>query len=603
MTTTPDRSRVRDDVPAPREGTPQPPGGGDGPAPRHTRLPRVLTDVHHGGHVIADQVPAVDPDCRSADGMRWAEVEERSTPFGYMFKRLQGRYPGAHLPVEPAAAVVASLKALGSAMVDQRSDPADADSAIPPIYTYWGQFVDHDLTANTDRDEDISITDLPLQPLQPEKVLRKLRNLREPQLNLDSVYGNGPEASGQEGQVPYEGDRLKTGMLSEGPPEALDGDDLPREDPRKVGKAQIGDGRNDENLIVAQLHLAFLKFHNEVLTWMDGHAGHEVTGDGTFARARQLVQWHYQWITVHDFLKTIARPQDVDGLLDGTIEPVFELEKETALEAVFMPLEFSVAAYRFGHSMVRAAYDWNSNFGAPGDRSSAATFEDLFVFTGNGSPAFFGLPTLPSNWPAQFERLTGAEPRDPVPGPNGEPDPVPARFARKIDTRIAPPLATLANEGEVAGVPDNSDRIRRILKRLAVRNLLRGYRLGIPTGQAVALELGITPLSREQLLLFPDPLAKDSSPVDDALVDGGFLEDTPLWFYVLKEAEVLEGGERLGPVGSRIVAETIIGQLRADPSSFLNQTPVWDPSEGVTLDGGQQVDSIVTFLRFARMHT
>jgi hypothetical protein len=172
--------------------------------------------------------------------------------------------------------------------------------------------------------------------------------------------------------------------------------------------------------------------------------------------------------------------------------------------------------------------------------------------------------------------------------------------ARKIDTRIAPPLADLSNEGQ----DEISDRTRRLLKRLAVRNLLRGYRLAIPTGQEVARSLGITPLTREQLITVPVPGQRPvpPSPVDDALIDGGFLEDTPLWFYVLKEAEVIGQGERLGPVGSRIVAETILGQLRADPTSFLNQTPGWDPSQGVTLDGGAQVDSITTFLQFAKMH-
>jgi hypothetical protein len=591
MTTTPDRPRVLDDIPeqrgTSREAPVRPPG-----------FPRVVTGLSHGGHVLADDVPTVDPDRDPARGMRWAEVEQASTPFGYMFPGLQGRYPGAHLPVEPAAAVVASLKALGTAMIDQRSDPADADSGVPPIYTYWGQFVDHDLTANTDRDEDISITDLPLQPLQPEQVLRKLRNLREPRLNLDSVYGNGPRHSGEKDQVPYDGDRLVVEEdLSPFPfadQVAVPGADLPRAEQ----KAQIGDGRNDENLVVAQLHLAFLRFHNEVLAWLDAHPDAEVPGDGRFARARQLVEWHYQWVTVQDFLRTIARPEDVDGLLDGTVAPVFELQADTRPEDVFMPLEFSVAAYRFGHSMIRAAYDWNENFGAPGDRNPSAPFEFLFLFTGNGGLA--GQPTLPGNWPARFERLTGAAPHAAQPRADGSPDPVPPRFARKIDTRIAPPLAALANEGEEDGVPDRSDRIRRILKRLAVRNLLRAYRLGIPTGQAIARELGTPPLTREDLLVFPDPRSTEASPVDDALVDGGFLEDTPLWFYVLREAEVREQGERLGPVGSRIVTETIIGQLRADPTSFLNRG--WDPSKGVTTDGGQPVEDIVTFLRFAGVH-
>ncbi|SFT86257.1 Animal haem peroxidase [Geodermatophilus amargosae] len=598
MTTTPDRQRVLEGIPGQREGAVERPEGGGGAPARTSEVPRVLTDVHHGGHVLADEVPRVDPDRRSADGMRWVAVEERSTPFGYMFKDLQGLYPAAHLPVEPSAAVVASLKALGAAMVEQPPSAA-GDSTVPPIYTYWGQFVDHDLTANTDRDDDLSITDLPLQPLQPEKVVHKLRNLREPQLNLDSVYGNGPDASGKEDQVPYEEDgrlAIETGLSPVAPVAGQsDQAQVPGADLKRVNKkAQIGDARNDENLIIAQLHLAFLKFHNEVLRWLPEHPEVTVPGNGTFARTRQLVEWHYQWITVHDFLKRLTDEEVFTGLVvDRTIKPKLELDEATLPDEVFMPLEFSVAAYRFGHSMIRGAYDWNENFGAPGTRSPSSPFGLLFLFTGNGGLG--GNPTLPDNWPARFERLTGAEPR-----PSGTPDNVPVRLARKIDTRIASPLADLSNEG----ANEISDRTRRLLKRLAVRNLLRGYRLAIPTGQAVARSLGITPLTREQLITVPVPGQRPvpPSPVDDALIDGGFLEDTPLWFYVLKEAEVIGKGERLGPVGSRIVAETILGQLRADPTSFLNQTPEWDPSQGVTLDGGAQVDSITTFLQFAKVH-
>jgi hypothetical protein len=398
----------------------------------------------------------------------WADVKQASTPFGYMFDDLRGIYPAAHLPDQQAAAVVASLKALGTAMVEQPGDPTGDDSTIPPVYTYWGQFVDHDLTANTDRDQDISITEIPFEPLQPEQVVRDLRNLRDPKLNLDSVYGNGPQASGRSEQVPYNGDRLVIGPLSDGPVgNELPGDDLPRLDK----KARIGDARNDENLIVAQLHLGFLKFHNAVLDFFAANPNSHVTGDGSFTRARQLVEWHYQWITVHDFLKTIARPDVVDDLLSGNIVPVFAPPSNRP----FMPLEYSVAAYRFGHSMVRAAYDWNRNFGAPGDRRPSSSFELLFLFTGNGG-FVNNAPTLPNNWPADFKRLTGEEPVPNPPSPNSPP-----RVARKIDTHLAPPLANLANEG----VGETSERIKRILKRLAVRNLLRGYRLALPTGQAV----------------------------------------------------------------------------------------------------------------------
>ncbi len=561
-------------------------------------VPRVLTNLSHGGHVATEDLSLVTNGVHRLATASWATVKETSTPFGHLFDDLRGDYPTSHIQGDPEA-VVAALKALGTAMVEQQPDATGADSTIPPIYTYWGQFVDHDLTANTDRNDDVSITDLPLEPAAPEQVLRDLRNLRDPRLNLDPVYGNGPDASGMADEVPYEADRkrLTLGRLSPLPdgfgpvPGSSPDDDLPRVD----GKPRIGDTRNDENLVVAQLHGAFLKFHNAVVAFFEAHPDSDVTGDGSFERARRLVQWHYQWITVHDFLTTVADPAVVDGLLDGTIDPIFTIGVDTPRSQVFMPLEFSVAAFRFGHSMVRDAYDWNVNFGEPGDVVPNSEFEFLFVFTGGGG--FRGDPTLPANWPAQFERLTGAQPSTP-----GIATPAPARFARKIDTHLSPSLATLFNEGN----NETSRRIHRILKRLAVRNLLRGYRLGLPTGQAVARSLGIPPLGRDDLVA-PVPEHRDlppfpapPSPVDEALVDGGFLEATPLWFYVLKEAEVLGQGNRLGPVGSRIVAETIIGQIRADQNSFLNQG--WDPGQGVTTSTGAQVDTIIRFLQFAGRH-
>jgi hypothetical protein len=557
------------------------------------RHARVITNLSHGQHAVAMHITDPAADTTAVTEATGGISEPITTRFDYMFKTLRDFYPGAHLDVNPASTVVAALKALGSAMVEQGA-PTDGDSNLPPILTYWGQFVDHDLTANTDRNSSVSIVDTPLEPMQPEKVRQDLVNLRQPQLNLDSVYGNGPSESGQPGEVPYEGDAFKIGSLAElNPAVNLPGFDLPRDSTADSVQGRraplIGDTRNDENLIVAQLHVSFLKFHNNVLDWLAENPGPE-SDASAFDRAKQVVQWHYQWITVHDFLRSIARPDVVDGLLDGTITPVFDPSPDDP----FMPLEFSIAAFRFGHSMVRGRYDWNKNFGTPAD-PPFSTFEQLFQFTGNGG--FAGpLEVLPANWPAQFERLTGAEPT-----PADAPDGTPARFARKIDTHFAGPLNDLRNEGSTA----DSIWVRRILKRLAVRNLLRGYRLALPTGQAVAAALGIPPLTIRELLSNTDPTVDDNefpvdSPLNDALIDGGFVTNTPLWFYILREAETLEDGERLGPVGSRIVAETIIGQIRTDPDAFIQHN--WDPTQGVTLPDGTPINTITTFLQFAGMH-
>jgi hypothetical protein len=538
---------------------------------------RVLTEISHGGHLVAGR-----------------EVADPTTPFDYLFEGLAAAFPDGHLPNSDPAAVVAALEALGAAMVEDPPLAADplqplSNSTIPPLYTYWGQFVDHDLTANTDRDSATSdITRPDLAPLDPDFVVENLRNLRQPALNLDSVYGDGPTLSSSNpspSAALYDGIKLKVGNVAEVsnnparpiggvkiPPEADPARDLPRE---ASGTAIVGDARNDENLVIAQLHTAFLRFHNAAVDWVAANDPGYDTDNEVFARARQLTQWHYQWLTIHDFLKTVTRQGVADQVLLGGNRLWAPRHGR-----VWMPLEYSVAAYRFGHSMIRAVYDYNRNFGRPGTNIIGnAPFNLLFTFTGKAQPPFRGdTTTLPFNWVIEWDRFVD---RGAV---------FPDRFARKIDTRLAPPLRALLNEGND---PALAQAIKDILKRLATRNLLRGYLLAIPTGQAVAGAMGVTPLTDAEL-------QRDNNPVvNDALAAGGFLARTPLWYYVLKEAEVKANGNSLGPVGSRIVCETIVGQVREDQASYLRQPGTWTPEEGVRLPNGDLVVTIADFLRFA----
>ena len=577
---------------------------------------KVLRNLRHGGIVV--DAEGADGDRRArVDALLAQDTEHRApayavvpdgaeppagTPFDYMFPAL-AEDPAAQLPADDPAAVVSALKALGSAMVEDPPPPADPlqtsqNSSIPAIYTYWGQFIDHDLTANTDREQDeadpvlaqFNITRDGLAPLDPDVVRQHLRNLRLPALNLDSVYGDGPALPGgpaTQAADMYDGIKLRLGAVSIEPSPGAGpiagvrippDDDLARDLPRADGGAAlIGDGRNDENLIVAQFHVAFLRFHNATVDWVRANEEH-ADDAAVFERARELVRWHYQWLVVHDYLKTVCTPGVPDEVLlspSGLLDP--------RADGVWMPLEFSVAAYRFGHSMVRAAYDYNRNFGRPEPAGAAvnsptASFFLLFAFTGNFTPPFFGgSATLPFNWVIEWDRFVDKG------------DPFPDHFARRIDTRVAPPLRNLTNEG-------NGDPavIQGILKRLAVRNLLRGYLLSLPTGQAVATALGETPLSGRQITGGNNPV------VNDALVAGGFDTRTPLWFYVLKEAEAQADGQSLGRVGSRLISETIIGQIRNDPTSFLNAGyGTFTPADGVRLPGGRLVVTIKDFLTFA----
>jgi hypothetical protein len=551
---------------------------------RNGQVSTIITHMGHGGHAIADSAP--DADQLAQQG--WTKLSDvvqepkdatvATTDFDYLFPDLVGK-PDAHLPAgtdDEVATTVTALNELGNAMIDQEPPADDRSSPIPPVYTYWGQFVDHDLTAATDNDKVISIRDTPLPPLDPDQVRTLLKNARNPALNLDSVYGDGPfapaPADPSQIAVPYQTEdraKLRLGALTPVnvgvriPPV----DDFARDVPRRADKVPlIGDARNDENLVVGQLHVSFLRFHNAAVDWVRANEPQRTGVSDVFLRARDLTRWTYQWLVVHDFLRTVTVPDVVDFVLGNDADALYD--------GSFMPLEFSVAAYRFGHSMIRGAYDWNRNFGRPGNNTLPnASLGLLFVFTGVGGLG--NNPTLPSNWPVEWNRFVD---KDSL---------FPDRFARRIDTHLSKPLSEMVNQttGET-GTPD----LLALLKHLARRNLLRGYRLGLPTGQAVADLLGLPQLTADQV--------SGTGPVATAIADGNFATRTPLWFYVLRESEVKAQGNSLGPVGSRIVAETIIGQIRHDPTSYLHQTS-WSPSEGVRLPDGSAVDDIPSFLRFA----
>jgi hypothetical protein len=597
-----------------------------------------MLHLKHGGHVLPGNAPGAREAAKRMD-YRVAESAGVETPFGYLLPAL-AKKADSHLPGDPAK-VVKDLKALGEAMLDDGPPTAQApavtvNSPIPAVYTYWGQFLDHDITANTDRESRTSdITRPDLAPIPPDEVVRSLKNLRRPTLDLDSVYGSGPHLAG-DGKYPgpdakfYRGIRLRLGRNFDAPgipgvkipPEqdlvrdlprigpllaqgAITVDDIPdslRDDPGRDTRAFIGDLRNDENLIVAQLHLAFLRFHNNVVEAVEQRPKAfglppRPSAKARFDTARALVRRHYQWLVVHDYLKTVCAPGVVDKVLLAS-KPLYE---PLPTGESFAPLEFSVAAYRFGHSMVRGGYDHNRNFGrpAPGQASVQpfASFDDLFRFTGNGfeidpvDPSkskrdpFRGAPTLPFNWIIEWDRMTRKG------------DPNEGHFARKIDTRLAPPIHNMVNEGTGSAIQDDADPrnkvLRLMLRSLSQRNLLRGYLLSIPTGQATARAMGIAPLSEAELR------QGNTGAVNAALEGGGFLRNTPLWYYVLKEAEVRENGNTLGELGSRIVVETIIGLLRNDRQSYLNVAGGWDPSEGVKLPGGEPIVTIRDFLTFA----
>lgn len=435
--------------------------------------------------------------------------------------------------LEPLNVDDAPLRELADAMKDP--DPGSADGnnqKVPAGFTYLGQFVDHDIT--------LDLTAIGEKEADPNAV----ENFRTPALDLDSLYGLGPDGSHHlyarnpgdpDGKTP--GPKFLIGRNINVAAGGVTGDhrnDLPR---GPEGFALVGDHRNDENLVVAQTHVAMLKFHNKVCDQITA-AGK--TSDAVFAEARQTVTWHYQWMVLHDWVERVTEKGIVAKILERGRR--FYRFKRTP----FMPVEFSAAAYRLGHSMVREAYSHNRIFTAGG--LAPATLQLLFRFTGlsggivgdlapNPPTAPTPVPVLPSNWIIDWRRFHEVA----LPNPDG----VPLNLSRRIDPFVVPTLHTLPGNGG----------------SLPFRNLKRGVMVGLPSGQDVARAMKIHDA------LTPEEIAQGS---DGAIAKKhGLHVHTPLWYYILKEAQQRGNGERLGPVGATIVSEVFVGLVQGDCQSYL----------------------------------
>lgn len=447
-------------------------------------------------------------------------ITSGTSNFDYLFPQL--RTADALLPELPD--MRARLIRLGSTMREANS-AARANSPIPSAYTYLGQFIDHDITFEAKSDEMVKLSDRDFRVLTPEEIRTKIVNGRSPGLDLDNVYYH---------PAPRDCSRMVIGLVSSlsGPPVRGKYNDLPRkprsskdEDDRA---ALVGDKRDDENLIVAQLHVAFLRAHNTIVA-----RGH------TFDEARRILRRHYQWIILRDFLPRICDPDIVcDVWLRGN--RVFKPK----MDAAFMPFEFSVAAYRFGHSLVREAYQYNASF-------PRATLSDLFSQTAFTGRDLKGLASLADVWIIDWNNFIEGG----------------ANRARPIDTTLSQTLFDLKQFGKPMPIE----------ARLTVRNLLRGYMLRLPTGQAVAAALGLNAMEPAAI---EDVAASVSDEQLAAVREGGFLQRTPLWYYVLAEAAATSTG-RLGAVGSTIVSEVLIGLMRGSKDSILRKNG-WKPTLGET---------------------
>jgi hypothetical protein len=472
-----------------------------------------------------------------------------------------------------------NLSALAAKLVgpDDTSEdgPDGEESGIPALYTYLGQFIDHDLTFD------------PASSLQQQNDIDGLVDFRTPRFDLDNVYGRGPD---DQPYLYFSDSSTKAPKLILGKP--LTGGttaippitDLPRNDgnlpPNLNARAIIGDPRNDENVIISQLQSLFFRFHNRFVT------DNPTT---SFQDIQRQVRFHYQWMLINDFLPTLVSsnvydrvfPHHKDG--DSIADKPPELRFYHAKYEAYMPFEFSAAAYRFGHSMVRPGYRLND---------SDSTL--LPIFGGEGGPgrpkSLRGFMPPLSDWGIDWGRFIDIDDRPNgvaiddlgnVEGTNKKPtakqleeNKKRLQLAYRIDTSLVKPLSDLP--------PDVADLI---IKALAERNLIRGWRLRLPSGQDVARAMGEVPLKVVNIGKFED--TPDVFDLNTAPGFERFRGNCPLWVYILAETfdQVTKGKFKiksrvLGPVGGTIVAETFAGLLKYDSHSFLNQDPRWKPKIG-----------------------
>ena len=292
------------------------------------------------------------------------------------------------------------------------------------------------------------------------------------------------------------------------------GSDVPR---NQEGIALIGDPRNDVHLFTSQMVVAFIDLHNRLVDRLrdDGVA----EGD-LFEEARRATTWHYQHVILREFLPGLVGAELTAELLASGPQ-LYRLDGDP-----YIPFEFADAAYRYGHAQVRDRYQVNQRLGP------CPVFPDLMGF----GPV---PPERAVDWTLQIDVEGHA----------------PAQRSKRIDSRLPRPLIALPTQ--ISGSAPGTD-----YASLATRDLQRGQAVGLPSGESIAEHLGVPALSAEQV----------------GLAEHGWTGATPLWFYILKEADALHDGEQLGPVGGRIVGEVLVGIIDADPGSFRSVDPGWTPT-------------------------
>lgn len=534
--------------------------------------------------------------------------------FGYLFGQT------SLFPDDPRMAD--ALDALAMSMVDAPIS-VSSDSDIPPIFTCFGQFIEHDILATAEMIAGLSAVDAPIvEPLSRKTVAQNLKNLRSGKLELGSVYGKaamqgpwserfskllrssddpaklraGSVAPGRLKPIPNPRDPsdrardvLRLGHVLDSERPALNSTDVEMLPPsvraiftdRKGGlrrqRALTGDLRNDKNLLLSQFHLAWVRLHNRFVTCIDNDQGPNEDREAVFDHAAKMVRWHYQWLVINAFLPAVCDAKTLKDIMGrGSIlyDQFVEKTGQSGDQTLPIPLEFSTAAFRFGHAMMRESYDWNRIFGRLHDEplDEYATLELLHRMTGNGdhpmssSQEIPSAPSVPEHWSIEWDRFI----YPPCPD-------MPERSARRIMPNLSKTQSfdIFVETSQDYAVPQDLARL----------DLRRSTRFNLPSAQDCITQINaITNIPLRRLSSY----RLGSGPTGSVVQEGRFDEHTPIWFYILKEAEVLGQGGRLGPLGTHLIADTLLGLITHDEDSFWHVgegNGSWHPKDGICPDG------------------
>jgi Animal haem peroxidase len=534
-------------------------------------------------------------------GHRGQDIDNGYGRFGRLF-------PGERGPVFDRALMARLAKTMIKEDVGQtfnhgdedENAPSGAHKGIPAAYTYFGQFVDHDLT--------LDLTGLGEQEADTAAV----ENFRSARLDLDCVYAHGLGSS----RFLYDADKMTFQISDRDIAPTKVGTVQSRRDLFRAptGTALIGDHRNDENVIVSQLHQAMTQFHNKVMT--DPVLIHPSVKDGERLRtAARIVRHHYQWVVLKDYLKRICNPAVYASMVPPAmgVRPVLKYYTAIDAEWPFMPIEFSGAAYRFGHSMVRPSYALNAEIGTGPAKKPDRTRIPIFDVRA-GAEDLRGFKKTRLKWGIDWGYLLDLPGTKPLVAFPGAADlPFLWQPAYRIDTLLVDPLAQL---------PDHMGRGDPNERSLAFLNLLRGSMLQLPTAEQVAANMsmpdsggGAFPfMTHDQIWSFGSPfmdltaLDADGQAMlaERASIGTALGGNTPLWYYILREAEFMQtagnddefGGRCLGPMGSILVLETFLALLWLDESSVMH-TPGWRPMAAIKGAGDVNEFELRDLMRYA----